>query len=68
MCQVKGRILKGWKMANQDEWYCGNDFFCAATNDERSCYYCMATMHLIANCPDKQNRKPAHPNFVISPI
>jgi len=27
MCQVKGRILKGWKMANQDEWYCGNDFF-----------------------------------------
>ena len=32
MCQVKGRILKGWKMANQDEWYCGNDFFCVMTN------------------------------------
>ena len=33
-------------MANQHEWYCGNDFFVLL-----SCYYCMATMHLIANCP-----------------
>ena len=56
---------------NHDGWYYENDFIeesiCAATNDERSCYYCMATTHLIANCPDKQNRKPAHQNSLYHP-